>query len=186
MRVALAALMLLVPFSTSALAQDDAMEVQRCVWRCLAESRGADDPAYQACINKQCNGPAPAEDSPATQGHWVPARNVPYPAVTECATDNFCLLVSCPERRAMSIELYAVENSWAAGDRVSLQFADAAFDFVLPQRDARDMFSWPLPADLNHSLKSGASVTVDVDGNDFGISLSGSASAIRNVENRCR
>lgn len=36
---------------------DDAMEAQRCIWRCLYNSKGADDPAYQACIDRQCNGP---------------------------------------------------------------------------------------------------------------------------------
>ncbi|MEI4470708.1 hypothetical protein [Frigidibacter sp. MR17.24] len=51
---ALAALAALA--GSAAVAQDDAaMEVQRCVWRCLADSRDATDPAYQQCIDTRCN-----------------------------------------------------------------------------------------------------------------------------------
>lgn len=35
------------------------MEMQRCVWRCL-EGRGADDPAYHACVDRVCTGQAAA------------------------------------------------------------------------------------------------------------------------------
>lgn len=30
------------------------MELQRCVWRCLAGSSGAQDPAYHACVERVC------------------------------------------------------------------------------------------------------------------------------------
>ncbi|WP_137112563.1 hypothetical protein [Rhodobacter sp. SY28-1] len=41
-----------------ALAQDDdAMEVQRCVWRCLADSPGAESAEYQQCVAARCNDP---------------------------------------------------------------------------------------------------------------------------------
>lgn len=33
---------------------DEAMEVQRCIWRCLAEADGADDPAYGKCVKAKC------------------------------------------------------------------------------------------------------------------------------------
>ena len=185
MRVALAASMLLT-FSTSALAQDDPMEAQRCIWRCLAASRGADDPAYHACARSQCDGAEATEHTPGATRPWLPASNVPYPAVIECDTENFCLLVSCPTRGKMNLELYAVENAWMAGDSVNLRIGDSSFDLRLPQRDDRDMFSWPLHDDIGQSLKSGASVAINVDGNHFSLSLSGSASAIKSVENRCR
>lgn len=34
--------------------RDDGMETQRCVWRCLANSSGNQDPAYQACVDRVC------------------------------------------------------------------------------------------------------------------------------------
>lgn len=39
------------------IAPDDPMEMQRCVWSCLANSNGATDPAYSACVEAICNAP---------------------------------------------------------------------------------------------------------------------------------
>ena len=52
---------------------EDAMEAQRCIWRCLAEY-GANDPAYGQCVAEQCdNEPAPSEPlQPATQQATLP------------------------------------------------------------------------------------------------------------------
>lgn len=36
--------------------QEDPMAEQRCVWSCLANSRGATDPAYNQCVNTNCSG----------------------------------------------------------------------------------------------------------------------------------
>ena len=33
---------------------DEGMELQRCVWRCLARSSGNQDPAYDACVENVC------------------------------------------------------------------------------------------------------------------------------------
>ncbi len=33
----------------------DPMELQRCVWRCLSSSDGADDPAYHRCVDQACS-----------------------------------------------------------------------------------------------------------------------------------
>ena len=49
-----------------AFAQDDAMEAQRCIWRCLANSKGADDPAYKACVKSHCNGEPAGSDRNAS------------------------------------------------------------------------------------------------------------------------
>ena len=51
--------------SAPAFAQaNDEMELQRCSWRCLAQSSGNDDPAYHACVDRVClaaDGPAASE-----------------------------------------------------------------------------------------------------------------------------
>jgi hypothetical protein len=38
----------------AAAAEDAEMELQRCIWRCLANSKGNTDPAYHACVVKHC------------------------------------------------------------------------------------------------------------------------------------
>ncbi|GGE29075.1 hypothetical protein SAMN05421774_1237 [Gemmobacter megaterium] len=53
---ALASLMVLA--AGPAIAQDDPMETQRCVWRCLANSPGAASAQYQACVARLCSEPA--------------------------------------------------------------------------------------------------------------------------------
>lgn len=39
--------------AASAFAQDG-MELQRCIWQCLANSSGNDDPAYHECVERMC------------------------------------------------------------------------------------------------------------------------------------
>ncbi|MDZ4790841.1 MAG: hypothetical protein SGJ17_06450 [Hyphomicrobiales bacterium] len=57
------ALVLLACTSIPAAVEEDYMEVQRCVWRCLAGSKGADDPAYNACVERLCSGnPSKSEE----------------------------------------------------------------------------------------------------------------------------
>jgi hypothetical protein len=54
MRIVFAALAFLPLWTIPGSAADDPMEVQRCVWRCLANVKGADDPAYERCVKKYC------------------------------------------------------------------------------------------------------------------------------------
>ncbi|MFN4191703.1 MAG: hypothetical protein ACK4FR_02065 [Tabrizicola sp.] len=45
-------------------AQEDYMEVQRCVWRCLADSPGAESAEYHQCVAASCGEPAPESALP--------------------------------------------------------------------------------------------------------------------------
>ena len=36
-------------------AEDDPMELQRCIWRCLAGAKGPDDPKYHKCVEAKCD-----------------------------------------------------------------------------------------------------------------------------------
>jgi hypothetical protein len=56
MRFAALASIALALASPSALAEPAYMEAQRCIWRCLANSKGAADPAYNRCIARDCDG----------------------------------------------------------------------------------------------------------------------------------
>ena len=52
---AILALMLAMSAVPATAAPDDKeMEQQRCVWRCLANSKGNTDPAYNRCVQKFC------------------------------------------------------------------------------------------------------------------------------------
>jgi hypothetical protein len=66
-------LMALAAFSLPASAKDDPMEAQRCIWRCLENSKGANDPAYGAGVAKYCNGDSskPEADQPSASGVWT-------------------------------------------------------------------------------------------------------------------
>jgi hypothetical protein len=65
------ALGLLVSLSPAASAQDDPMEVQRCIWRCGDET-GLVQPAYDACIAQKCDaGPSAQPAAPQVQGRWT-------------------------------------------------------------------------------------------------------------------
>lgn len=62
--------------------ESDAMEVQRCVWRCLADSPGAASAEYEACVAAQCNGP------PQEQNAWPAAPAAQAPAWYYGATSD--------------------------------------------------------------------------------------------------
>lgn len=69
-----ALLLALAAFAAPAAAvDDDVMEVQRCIWRCLADSKGSSDPEYTACVAARCNDePSSAEaDRPGADGVWT-------------------------------------------------------------------------------------------------------------------
>jgi hypothetical protein len=54
MRIAISVLLFLFLSSISTSAAEDPMAMQRRVWSCLANSKGADDPAYERCVKQNC------------------------------------------------------------------------------------------------------------------------------------
>lgn len=56
MRKILVAFTMLATISAAspAYTQEDPMQVQRCIWSCLSDSKGADDPAYHRCVARHC------------------------------------------------------------------------------------------------------------------------------------
>ena len=51
-------LVLLAVLPGIAAAEEDYMEAQRCIWRCLADSPGAESAQYHQCVAAMCNEPA--------------------------------------------------------------------------------------------------------------------------------
>jgi len=187
-----------------AAAQPDPMEEQRCVWRCLAQSRGNTDPAYEACVRARCvASPAPAARSksgyapprqrdaaPARGGAWKTVTDLGYPAVAQCVplagAARLCLVVGCPARGGLSLELYGLEPG-LTGAPLRLATSGTLFDLRLPERaPAEDAYRWPMPIGLAPALKAEPAVDLEVGGRSFRMSLAGSSSAIGEVEARCR
>lgn len=77
--IALIPLTFLLPGTVAAQVDDAAMEVQRCVWRCLSEFGHSS--AYEACVAAHCNDPAPAPEPsfPASTAMQVLPPAVPQP-----------------------------------------------------------------------------------------------------------
>lgn len=75
-RVIAAGMLLATGAGAFAQTADDEMEVQRCVWRCLADSPGAESAAYNACVAAKCSGGdvAAAPPAPAPAPAPPPAR----------------------------------------------------------------------------------------------------------------
>ncbi len=205
--LALALLALLLGAEPAA-AQMDPMEEQRCVWRCLANSRGASDPAYDACVRAQCTGRPPrsgaapaaggsAKDAPrqvpappARRDAWRSVTDLAYPAVAQCAPlpdrTSLCLVVSCPERGALALELFGLAPSHA-GNPMRVTTTGAMFDLTLPpSASAAEGYRWPMPLGLAPALRIGNAATLEVIGRSFSLSLAGSDAAIGGVEARCR
>lgn len=183
-------------FAVPAAAQVDPMEEQRCVWQCLAASRGASDPAYNACVQLRCTG-RPARSTPprptmpgappvVAQG-WQPMRGVAYPAVGTCLGRSPCLIISCPSRGAMAMELHAADQAWPPETTMRLRFGAEAFRTALPAREAPDTrWRWPVNEDLLGALRTGPEVVLEIEGAQFRLSLAGSGRAIGGIEDRCR
>ena len=175
-----------------AVAQPDPMEQQRCVWRCLANSRGNTDPAYGACVRAQCSGRSapraalPASPPVATSA-WHEMRGLPYPGVGACRGRAPCLIVSCPDHGALAMELHAGDNVWPAEAPLRLRFGSEAFRTSLPARASPTaLYRWPVSSDLIGMLKSANDVVLEIEGADVRLSLTGSGRAISSVEDRCR
>lgn len=179
-----------------AAAQMNAMEEQRCVWQCLAASRGASDPAYHACVQSRCAGRPtgsmqPRQATPAVppvvaQG-WQPMRGIAYPAVGTCLGRSPCLIISCPSRGAMAMELHVADRGWQPDTVLRLRFGGEAFRTALPARESTDArWRWPISEDLLGALRSGSDVVLEIEGAEFRLSLAGSGRAIGGIEDRCR
>ena len=45
----------------------DPMDVQRCIWGCLANSKGNNDPAYHSCVKEFCAEPVQSSNDQANK-----------------------------------------------------------------------------------------------------------------------
>lgn len=93
-----------VCLATPVVAEDDPMEVQRCIWRCLADSKGADDPAYVRCTERRCSGkPEKSRKKPtrrsAKPGEWVYAEHPRLGLTAHVEVGGEAFGFACPDPR---------------------------------------------------------------------------------------
>ncbi len=104
----------LVVLAWPLMAQDvpeDAMEVQRCVWRCLDASSGAESAEYQACVAEQCEAAGPESSG---SGNWNVLADYEGHGQAAWASDETLgteLFVVCSfDGRERSIDLLGAEG----------------------------------------------------------------------------
>ena len=70
---------LLVVAGVPVWAQDyeDPMEMQRCIWRCLADSPGAASAEYAMCVERLCSEPSDNDPGPGPTTFADPVRSAP-------------------------------------------------------------------------------------------------------------
>lgn len=90
--------------------EDPEMEMQRCVWRCLADSPGAASAQYNACVQRLCVAqPAPMQPAPVQPAPMQPVAPVwsggttadrlgSYAATSDRASSSTLYLICAPGR----------------------------------------------------------------------------------------
>lgn len=160
---------------------EDAMEVQRCIWRCLDRYPGAESPEYQACVATDCAGEAP-QDAPAQGAVWrvAPAEDGRGQAAVarDDAMGTELWILCTADGRERAIEIRGAEGP----DAVLQLNIDGTAIFPLPFRDmggrARAVLAPPyaeleaISAGHALALLNGAGYSV------FSASLRGSAAAL--------
>lgn len=134
--------------ASMAAAQDDPMEVQRCIWRCLADARGADDPAYSSCVASKCDSATPARPA---------AKQKPAPKSQSAQ----------PTPRAST----APKNPWVYGDQP--QLGRGAFGYTTQGVAglACGTTGWPLDFRVTNGFFHGPSLTVMFDASPIAFSM---------------
>ncbi|GGH25524.1 hypothetical protein SAMN05444007_103223 [Cribrihabitans marinus] len=174
-----------------ALAQSaDPMELQRCIWRCLADSPGAQSPQYHACVSRMCTAP-PQQQSPAPApgGAWtggVASDGVTrFAGIAEPAGSGRGFYFMCDGRGDGYLMLYALDRREG---RYQLRIDGRSFPTVFHR--ARQQLTVDLRpgAPLLDILAGGTWIEiVDPDGMlALSLSLAEAGPALANVRQGCR
>lgn len=159
------------------------MEVQRCVWRCLDASPGAESAEYHACVAEQCGEAGPQSTaSPVGSGIWNVVADYEGRGQAAWAIDETMgteiFVVCSPDGRERSIDLLGAEGPDAVlqlnidGERV--------FPLMFRNVDGRARAVLEPPFAEIAALQAGnAAALMNADGYAvFSASLRGSSAAI--------
>ena len=161
-----------------ALAQEDPMEAQRCIWRCLSNSKGASDPAYKQCVAKFCDVGGASDESvvsPPIEAHWNYGRHPTLGLSAHIATKQGALGLACgDENQPVALR---IENSLIAGESAVIMFdnAEDAFSFTKQTGEMSEQRDSTCGVALS-TFRSDRSVVL-IDGNMAGASSEGTGIA---------
>lgn len=130
---------------------------------------------------------AAAVSQPLSAEAWELTQTPGYAAVMECASENLCVLVSCPDTGKPSLEMMIYEFGRGTGEEIMLRVDNVQFPLALPERGKNDLFRWPLTPAISDALADGkrAEVVIDPGAQGAPISLRGSGKAIKRVLTQC-
>lgn len=150
---------------------EDAMELQRCIWRCQAEY-GADDPAYGQCVEAQCSdalvlssalppagqqGPLPPGPGVLT-GTWVFGTHPVLGLTAYIETGAGTLGIGCGANMPLGLRF---SNSFSTFANPTLMIDPAKFAATFPRSQGdwsgRDGFACDVPVD---GLATGAAIYI--------------------------
>lgn len=177
-----------------AAAQPEAMAEQRCVWSCLAQSRGADDPRYHACVERMCSGlgtrpprsaPRRAETARTADATWRIKPRSGHPAAGICASEGLCLEVACAAPGGVRLRLDPAHERFPPGHLLLLRVDGQDFHLSAPPPGRDGLLAWEATLPLLAALRNGASLELLTGRGRVPFSLSGSGAAVSAVERRC-
>ncbi|WP_370303357.1 hypothetical protein [Pseudooceanicola sp.] len=193
------AFLFLILLALPAAAQEDPMALQRCIWRCLADSSGATDPRYHQCVERLCSA---YPETPPGQPYGGAQAAPPAPAApawsTGVATDGFSryagivaqdgsgrsLYYMCTPHGLSYLALFGVQN---AGRPFRFQIGGLEYQLSFDRSRGELTLNMPPRSPFLAALGQGGTLRI-LDGGGahvMDLSLNGAWAAIHNTVYAC-
>lgn len=176
------AIMAWAPMTAYAQTQMSDEELQRCVWRCLADSPGAGSSQYNACVERTCVNPAPAK---SPKSGWRNTGKKSGGGQMATITAGYSSLSYTCE--AGKPALLSVDRLPGPGDKVVATVDGREYRQPFVTRDDVQITALPAGSPLLAALLAGnqAQFRNPVGRSVSTFSLNGSGKAIRKAMRRC-
>lgn len=159
-----------------------AMEAQRCIWRCMESSSGADNPQYHACLAQYCNeDPAPASAPAARWSVVTIAGGSGRIALVQL--EQASLRYQCQPGRQAVLTVTGTDGP-TSGTAISVDGTRFRQSFVASDGGLSTRVGDGSP--LLRALLSGNQAEVVSGGKRIGFPLAGSGRAIGTAMSQCR
>lgn len=176
------ALSALVAAPASAQMSDE--ELQRCIWRCLADSPGAASSQYNACVQRLCTGDAP-KSAPAARGGWSNRGAATGGGQMASVTVGLSTLSYVCEQGKPAV--LAISGLPGPSKGITLRVDNQSFQPPFTGRDGVHYTAVRPGSALLNALLAGNSVQIRNPGGNSvsNFPLAGSGRAIRTAMSRC-
>lgn len=179
-------LLILCLLATPVGAEEDPMELQRCIWRCLAGSPGAGSAQYNDCVQRLCVAPTPQTATPVP-GPWqggVASDNRRQFAGLSVPGSDLAFFYLCSRQGESYFALYGLD-----GPAAQMRFVIDTQPYLVP-------FDWvggefrvdiPVGAPFMNALAGGTGLRVlNSSGNPLmTLSLQGARAALQRAVDAC-